>query len=317
MPSIGEIGEFSLVELFKSASPAPEGVLGIGDDCAIIPQRDGYESLVSADMLVEGVHFLREAISPYDLGWKSAAVNVSDIAAMGGRPKASFLSLSLPSELDAGWIKEFAAGYLELSSKYGVALLGGDTTASLSGICINVTVYGECPAGAAVRRDAALPGDKICVTGTLGDSAAGLAIVKGIGAPDSVTALWLKDRHFRPTPKVEAGLRLAATDGIGAMMDISDGLGSDLRHILTLSETGAVVDVNALPLSPQLRLFAENSGLDPLELALEGGEDYELLFTARPYAEIPVPHTVIGEITGDGKLIWSGAVREYMGYRHF
>ena len=315
---LSEIGEFGLIGRIRDLFPAPEGVEGIGDDCAVLPQRSGRDTLVSTDLLIEGTHFLREDIPPHRLGWKSAAVNVSDIAAMGGKPVATFLSVALPADLDASWMDEFLRGYAELSGRFGVALLGGDTTASPDRICINVAVLGECPSGAARLRSHAQPGDRICVTGPLGDSAAGLkAILEGVERDADVQALI--DRHYLPLPRVEEGLRLAATPGVHAMMDISDGIGSDLRHILDASGAGAQVDLAALPLSPALQRVCARYGWDAAALATGGGEDYELLFTCTPEAEkaLGVPHTVIGTITAGTAAEWLGAGRSVCGFDHF
>ena len=315
---LSEIGEFGLIGRIRDLFPAPDGVKGIGDDCAVLPQRSGRDTLVSTDMLVEGTHFLRADIPPYRLGWKSAAVNVSDIAGMGGRPTATFLSVALPADLEADWVDEFLRGYADLSGRFGVALLGGDTTASPDRICINVAVLGECPSGAARLRSAARPGDCVCVTGPLGDSAAGLkAILDGVERDADVQALI--DRHYLPLPRVEEGLQLAATPGVHAMMDISDGIGSDLGHILAASGCGARIDVAALPLSPALRRVSARLGWDAPALAIGGGEDYELLFTCTPEAEkaLPVPHTVIGTTTAGTSLEWLGTGRSFHGFDHF
>ena len=323
--TLADIGEFGLIDRIRARFPAPEGVTSIGDDCAVLPQKDGMETLVSTDMLVEGTHFLRDDIPPYRLGWKSAAVNLSDIAAMGGSPVGTFLSVALPAGLETAWVDEFLRGYADLCSRFGTPLLGGDTTASPDRICINVAVLGECPAGGARRRSGALPGDLVCVTGTLGDSAAGLkAILEGVERDADVQALI--DRHYLPLPRVEEGLRLAATPGVHAMMDLSDGLGSDLRHILEASfgkkpgmtpsgcsrvllqgrfraervdlfspcssspadpdsRCGAKIDPAAIPLSPALKRVCTRLGWDAVALAVGGGEDYELLFTVDPEAE--------------------------------
>ena len=328
---LSDLGEFGLIAQIRERFPAPDGTTGIGDDCAILPQRDGRDTLVSTDMLVEGTHFLRDDIPPYDLGWKSAAVNLSDIAAMGGQPTGTFLSLALPADLDAGWVEEFLRGYRDLSARFSTPLLGGDTTASPDRICINVAVLGECPTRMARRRSDARVGDLVCVTGTLGDSAAGLkAILEGVEHDADVQALI--DRHYRPLPRVEEGRQLAATPGVHAMMDISDGIGSDLRHILEASScqqtgmsssgggrvplkghfraerglffcpgSGSPGDPDtSIPVSDVLRRVCDKFGWDATELAVSGGEDYELLFTVDPAAEprLPVPHTVIGRITG-------------------
>lgn len=339
---LSDLGEFGLIAQIRERFPAPDGTTGIGDDCAILPQHGGRDTLVSTDMLVEGTHFLRDDIPPYSLGWKSAAVNLSDIAAMGGQPTGTFLSLALPADLDAGWVEEFLRGYREISAQFRTPLLGGDTTASPDRICINVAVLGECPTGMARTRSNARPGDLVCVTGTLGDSAAGLkAILEGVEREADVQALI--DRHYRPLPRVEEGRQLAATPGVHAMMDISDGIGSDLQHILeasynqesgTKSSGGDRVPLQghfraergfffcpgsgspgdpdkSLPISDVLRRVCDKYGWDATQLAVSGGEDYELLFTVDPAAEarLTVPHTVIGRITGSpvkpGMTRWS------------
>ncbi len=316
--SLTDLGEFGLIGRIRERFPAPEGVTGIGDDCAVIPQRSGRDTLVSTDMLIEGTHFLRRDIPPYRLGWKSAAVNISDIAAMGGQPTATFLSVALPADLETGWMEEFLRGYADISRRFGVALLGGDTTASPDRICLNVAVLGECPSGAARLRSAARDGDLVCVTGCLGDSAGGLkAILEGVERDTDVQALI--DRHYLPLPRVAEGLRLAATPGVHAMMDISDGIGSDLEHILEASGVGAVIDVPTLPLSPALRRVCVRLGWDAAALAIGGGEDYELLFTCTPEAErsLDVPHTVIGVIRDLPGIEWRGAEGPVAGFDHF
>lgn len=313
---MSDIGEFELIDLIKRQFSEPQGVTGIGDDCAILPQRDGYESLVSTDLLVEGVHFLLDDITPEQLGWKSAAVNLSDIAAMGGRPTATFLSIALPSSIDTSWVERFIRGYHEISDLYLTPLLGGDTTRSIDRLCINVTVMGEVRKGRARRRDMALPGDRICVTGNLGDSAAGLRVILQKAKRDEF-AKYLIERHYRPMPRVDFGFQLSLCEGVHAMMDISDGIGSDLRHILHASHVGAIVDVERIPHSPQLDEVCNREGWDWRQFAIGGGEDYELLFTLGRDAEPGIPYRVIGTITQDTTLQWNGLKGDIMGFRHF
>lgn len=314
---LADIGEFGLIERIKAGlgQALPEGFVGIGDDCAIIPQKDGMQTLVSTDMLVEGAHFILEDIGPYRLGWKSAAVNISDIAAMGGRPVASFLAVALPKGLDSAWTDEFMRGYKDLSAKSACLLLGGDTTSSLGPLCVCVTVLGECAVGVERRRNYAEKGDNICVTGPLGDSGAGLRVILE-GLERDEDAQKLIERHYFPVPRVEAGMALALTEGVHAMMDISDGIGSDLRHILKASGKGAEMDLTAFPLSPELQSCCSRYGWDPYELATGGGEEYELLFTASPSAKIDVPHYVIGKITTGSGIKW-GEGKDYGGFHHF
>ena len=316
-----QLGEFGLIDRIRKMTSVPDpSWVGIGDDCAVIPLSPetggapASDLLVSTDMLVEGTHFLMEDISPRQLGWKSAAVNISDIAAMGGKPIATFLSLALPKTLPEQWMQEFMEGYNGISEKYGAALLGGDTTCSPDRICINVTVLGTCPRGKAKLRSAARPGDLVCVTGTLGDSAAGLKLILG---GQKGAAPRLMDRHYTPTPRVEEGLALSCLPGVHAMMDISDGVGSDLRHILDESGVGARIDTGKLPISKELQDLCIKKGWDPRELALCGGEDYELLFTMDPQETPDIPYTVIGEITANPTVTWEGGSRDYMGYKHF
>ena len=313
-----ELGEFGLIERIKEAlgGPMPDGVLGIGDDCAVLPQAGGMETLVSTDMLLEGTHFLRGDIPARLLGWKSAAVNFSDIAAMGGRPVGSFLSLGLPAGLDSDWMDAFLAGYKECSQYCGAPLLGGDTTTSQDGIAINVTVIGQCQRGRSRKRSSAVPGDLICVTGPLGSSAAGLQVILQ-GARGSEVAEALVERHYRPMPRIPEGQALAATPGVHAMMDISDGVASDLRHILKASNVGAVVRTEELPLSAEMRQVCAQQGWDATKLALTGGEDYELLFTMAPGTEPPVKYFVIGRITKEKTLVWEGSSQDFIGFRHF
>lgn len=336
---IKELGEFGLIGRIKEQCSAPEGVTGIGDDCAVLPQHSGLRTLVSTDMLVEGTHFLLEDITPYRLGWKSAAVNISDIAAMGGKPVATFLSLALPSKgdscVDAEWMDEFIRGYKAVSDIFGVALLGGDTTSSGMGLCINVTVLGEAAPDRIKTRDAARVGDLVCVTGPLGDSGAGLGIVLARTAHNgtadaSVTPVaydsgleTLVTRHYEPMPCVREGLVLGACPAVHAMMDISDGIASDLRHILKASGVGAEIDTAALPLSAELQEYCERNALDATEFALASGEDYQLLFTMDPSAHEDesqrpsIPYTVIGRITAGDSIEWKNASRDYLGFRHF
>ena len=306
-------GEFGFIEKIKSLFDAGPLQTGIGDDCAIIPQKTGLQTLVSTDMLVEGVHFLRDDISPQDLGWKAAAVNFSDIAAMGGKPVGTFLSIALPKDLPEEWADGFIGGFKALSDKFGAPLLGGDTTSSTGTICINVAILGECPCGKAKLRSEAKAGDLVCVTGCLGDSACGLRLILEGRTPDE----YLLEKHHLPMPRVAEGLQLAGLDGVHAMMDISDGVASDLRHILKASGVGAEVDLSLVPMSPRMRACCEKYGWDAAELAVSGGEDYELLFTADPSCGLPPYCTVIGKITAGAGISWTGSDKDYMGFRHF
>lgn len=265
--------EFALIARHFSR-PTPHTVLGVGDDCALIAPRAGHELLVSSDMLVAGTHFLADT-DPGRLGWKTAAVNLSDIAAMGGAPRWITLALALPAA-DEAWIGALAEGFAECCAAHGVDWVGGDTTRGPLTLC--ATVLGEAPAGCAIRRSGAQPGDEVWISGTPGRAALGLRhlldatpLAADWQAP-CVTAL------EQPLPRVELGqgLRGIAT----AMLDVSDGLCGDLAHILAASACGAVLEEAALPLAPLVAACG-----DPAlarRCLLSGGDDYELLFTAPP-----------------------------------
>lgn len=315
---IKELGEFGLIEEISRSITPPPGILGIGDDCAVIPQLSGMETLVSSDMLIEGTHFLMDDITAYRLGWKSAAVNISDIAAMGGRCTGSFLSYALPKGMQKEWMEEFFRGYNEVSTIYGCPLLGGDTTSSPDRLCISVTVIGECPAGTSRKRSDAREGDLICVTGPLGDSAAGLQVILQ-GCERDEDAQTLIERHYLPRPRIREGMAIAAREGAHAMMDISDGIGSDLRHILKASGCGAEIDTASIPMSEELKRKCSALGWDALKLAISGGEDFELLFTISEEAEktLDIEHFVIGRISSGHELVWKGSDKDYTGYSHF
>jgi thiamine-monophosphate kinase len=314
-------GEFEFIDFIRRHFSVPDGVMGIGDDCAVMPSG-GEELLFSTDLLMEGVHFLRSESSPEDVGWKAAAVNLSDIAAMGGTPTATFLSIALPKDAQGEWAERFIKGYSEISMLYDVPLLGGDTTSSLRDIAINVGIMGKCPAGKCLMRSGAKVGETIYVTGPLGDSAGGLqAILKVIDR--TVLVQTLIERHKRPTPRIREGKSLMQSGKVGAMMDISDGIASDLRHIMEASGVGAVVSLDRLPLSEELKAVCKIYGWDIFELATSGGEDFELLFTGPEGLEeiTTFPLYPIGRITEGEDLIWTidnqPVESDFTGYRHF
>ena len=314
-------GEFGFIDFIRSHFPDHDGTIGIGDDCAVMPSGEG-ELLFSTDLLMEGVHFLRNESSPEDVGWKAAAVNLSDIAAMGGTPVATFLSIALPKDAQGEWADRFIEGYTDISRQYDVPLLGGDTTSSLRDIAVNVGILGRCPSGRRLMRNGAKVGETIYVTGPLGDSAGGLqAILKGIERTEDVTRLIC--RHKRPIPRIEAGRLLMESGKAGAMMDISDGIGSDLRHIMKASGVGAVIDLERLPLSPELVSVCKEQGWDIYEMATSGGEDFELMFTAPAGLENELDIAVypIGKIVPGNELSWRFSNepmdRDFDGYKHF
>ena len=314
-------GEFGFIDYINAVFPVPDGTVGIGDDCAVLPAGEG-ELLFSTDLLMEGVHFLRSESSPEDVGWKAAAVNLSDIAAMGGKPVATFLSIALPKDAQGEWAERFIEGYRQISSQYDVPLLGGDTTSSLRDIAVNVGILGRCQSGKRLMRSGAKVGETIYVTGPLGDSAAGLqAILKGIRRSEEVKTLI--ERHKRPLPRVDAGVILIQSGKVGAMMDISDGIASDMRHIMKASKVGAVIALDRLPLSSELISVCAEQGWDRYALSTSGGEDFELLFTGPDGLENELDIKVypVGKIVDGNELIWtvegSAVDYDYMGYKHF
>ena len=283
--SIRELGELGLIARVRSAvaSSAEAGVrTGIGDDAAVLALGPGALLLATTDLVIEGVHFRRAWASPYDIGWKSMAVNLSDIAAMGGTPRWVLIAVALPNEASVEDVDLFYSGLRDAAAPSGAVIVGGDTSASPDGWMINVTVLGE-HLGTPKLRSAARPGDAVVVTGTLGRSAAGLALLeageaKHPGVSEEARGE-LTAAHLRPVARLAEGRWLGGQPGVHAMMDMSDGLATDLGHICRESRVGARIMVDALPVPPAAREAAGALGRNPLEWATGGGEDYELLFT--------------------------------------
>jgi thiamine-monophosphate kinase len=266
------LSEFDLIARYFTRAPrGPRIALGVGDDCALLAPAPGMQLAISSDMLVENRHFFAGA-DPLTLGHKCLAVNLSDLAAMGAKPLAFTLALALP-EAKAEWLEPFSKGMLALADLHGCELIGGDTTKGPLNICI--TVFGEVPAGAALRRDAARPNDDIWISGTLGDARLALAGYRQELALDEQALNAAAERMHAPTPRVALGLALR--DIAHAAIDISDGLVGDLGHILERSGLGATVDADALPAGPML---ARQPADIRRRFALAGGDDYELCFTA-------------------------------------
>ncbi len=282
--------EFRLIEQLRRAfgRTGPAVVRGIGDDAAIITPPKGRQLVLTTDLLVEDVHFDLRTASFEDIGHKAAIANLSDIAAMGARPEYALVSIAAPPSCTAPHILRLYKGIMDACRPYRVALIGGDTSASPRGLFLSLTVTGSIPTGASLRRDGARVGDLLYVTGTLGDALAGLTLLsrrhrRSVGLPlKSSERRFLIDRHRRPIAHVRLGQTLSALRLASAMIDLSDGLSGDLRHLCEHSRVGAEIDATALPLSSALRAYARSSGTDPVALALQGGEDYELLFTVPP-----------------------------------
>jgi len=276
-----EIGEFGFIKRFANKFNSiidNDKEMGIGDDCAIMPLNKTDSYVVTTDLLIEDIHFLKDKISPEALGHKSLAVSLSDIAAMGAEPRFSFLSLGLPSHFSVEYLDAFMNGYHALSQKYSTPLMGGDTTKSPDKLMINVVVVGQSKKTETRLRSMAKNGDLICVTGHLGDSAAGLQVVLNNLKPNTDTK-YLERKHHHTEPRIHEGRWLAKQKLVHAMMDISDGISSDLMHILNASGLSALVHTEKLPISKTLQIVASKNNWNITELATAGGEDYELLFT--------------------------------------
>ncbi len=327
------LSEFEIIKrYFDTPVQSPFVALGIGDDCAVIAPTAGKQLLVSTDMMVQGRHFTLDA-SPEWIAQKALAVNLSDLAACGATPKAFFLSIALPQALAHDeWLAPFAQALHSLASKYGCALAGGDTTRS-EVLTLSITVLGESPAP--LLRSGAQAGDMVWVSGTLGDAALALALQQGqhtqLAFSDAQHA-HLSQRLHTPSPRIKLGQALRGL--ASSCMDVSDGLAGDILHVLKASDVDATIDVDALPLSSELRT-AQAAGLDVRPFALSGGDDYELLFTAPATqrqavldaaASVGVTVTAIGQVGAcEGvlpKLHWcddAGQAVHYegKGYQHF
>jgi len=297
-PALAALGEFGLIGLIRqqAAHRSSGTILGIGDDAALLAVPEGRKLLMTTDMLLEGVHFQRRWGRPRDLGRKALAVNVSDIAAMGGHPLYALLGLAIPPDgptLEE--LKALLAGMEEEAATYAVTLVGGDTCGSQSGLVLSVTLVGTAPSGPALLRSGAKPGDGLWVTGMLGGSAAGLAALElglrpGAEWPAEVRRpAWLDvheetmiqeamSAHLTPTPRLRAGQALVGS--ATAMIDVSDGVASDVGHLCEESGVAARVLASQIPIHPGATVMARLTGREALDLALRGGEDYELLFTA-------------------------------------
>ncbi len=281
---ISDLGEFGLIDRIGKTVPrnAKRAPIGIGDDAAALLLSPSSLLLATTDMLIEGVHFDLKTTDLYSLGWKAAAVNLSDIAAMGGVPRFCLTALGIPTSLTIEHVDEFYRGFVTCVRQYGTVLVGGDTCNSQKGLIVSVTVLGEVEKKHAITRSGARPGDLIYVTGTFGDSGAGLEMLRnGSGDTKNAAIRKLIDRHLRPTPRVAEGVKLSTAGIASSMIDVSDGLSSDLGHICEQSRAGAEVFAERIPLSKDLRT-AKGLKKAPLKYALSGGEDYELLFTIPP-----------------------------------
>lgn len=311
---ISEIGgEFGFIDRIRetyAGLPDASLMLSIGDDAALLNVPSDSKIVVTTDMLLEGVHFRREWSDPYSIGWKAAAVNLSDIAAMGAEPTVAFISLAMSAEETVENLDRLYDGFSDCLNRYGARLAGGDTNASPNGLILGVTQIGKVAANEALARSGARIGDSLLVTGTLGNSAAGLAMLERQGYPKGEKlAPMVVAAHRRPQPRIFAGRAAAMTRKVRAAMDISDGLLGDVRKLCAASDVGVRIDAANLPISDDLRQAARLLGKDPIDFALEGGEDFELLLSVAPadvndvvaaIAETGIATVVVGEILKAG-----------------
>jgi len=329
---VSELGEFGLIERLArivdgsgaGVQPGSDLIIGIGDDAAAW-KSSGLIQLSTADILVQDVHFTLEAGVWYKLGWKALAVNISDIAAMGGIPDYAMISLGLPPNTEVEDVAELYSGMAEIAHQFNVGIVGGDISGAPL-LIISPTIIGTVEKDRMLTRSGAVPGDRIAVTGHLGLSAAELRLIKEKPELDPQVGSFLVEAHLRPSPRVSEG-RLLGESGVKSAIDISDGLIADLAHICRASGVEARVRLEDIPIHPAVQAAF---GEDGIRLALSGGEDYELLFTAsgeiieRMKHRFSIPVTVIGEITGGepGKVTLLGKTGrevewEKRGWEHF
>jgi thiamine-monophosphate kinase len=332
--------EFDFINALRQRAGAsgPSIVAGIGDDAAVLRSTPGKETVISADLLVEDIDFRRTTTPPYLLGHKALAVSLSDIAAMGARPLWSMMSIGVPEDIwQTDFVERLYDGLLDLAGHYGVQLIGGDTSRTNERLVIDSIVGGECAAGMAVMRSGAKAGDQIFVTGSLGAAAAGLRLIErgahlaeqNLADDDSQKLDHVLLRQLRPEPRVGWGIVLGEERLATSMIDLSDGLSSDLNRLCEASNVGALIDSALLPVDDRVTELCGRRALDPLQLALHGGEDFELLFTMKSKEIARLPRRVdgveikrIGEITesslgvkiSEGTRVWD---LKPGGWKHF
>ena len=332
--TLNSIGEFGFIKkISRGCLIRPDNVIkAIGDDAAAFTIEPDRVSLITTDLLVERVHFIRNSITGFDLGYKSLAVNLSDIAAMGGEAREAFVSIAIPQDCPLEYLEALYDGMKNLAARFNVNILGGDTTSSKEDLIINIVVQGMVAKTEMLCRDAARPGDVIVSTGCLGDSKAGLHLILNNIPIDSEDLQALYRAHVLPEPHLHEGRFLASQPGSHAGIDTSDGLSSDLRHIAEESKMGATLYSDKIPISEFLLKFCSRFDFDPVEYALSGGEDYTLLCTVAPeraeeiaakfQAKFKRPLYRMGEINDKSRLTITypdGTTKPIMatGWNHF
>jgi len=282
MKQMNELELIARIKKMFAGDNAPHGglILGIGDDCAAFRPSRGKTAIVTTDTLCEGVHFVKKLSTPESVGVKAAAVNLSDIASMGGAPRYVFLSMNITKNTGWKWLARFLEGFKSVIERHGCQLAGGNVSSAKNDLSFTVAVYGEVDEKRMLTRRGAKPGDLIYVTGTPGDSALGLSILMKKRGGLTSGERRLISRHLAPTPRVEWGKVIAEQGVASAMIDISDGTLLDLHRVMEASGTAAVIELGRFPLSAEARKIVDAQGRAAWERVLTGGEDYELLFTA-------------------------------------
>lgn len=278
------IGEFDLIDrFFRPLACVRQGSLGLRDDAAFLKVEAGRTPVLTVDTMVAGVHYLEDE-RPDLVAKRLLRVNLSDLAAMGARPESYLLAATLDAGIDEAWLEDFAAGLADDQQRYGIALLGGDTTSTPGPPTFSVTAVGSVVSGQAITRSGARIGDDVWVSGTIGDATLGLGVARGrFPELDARSAAALEDRYMLPRPRVWLGVALGASRLVHAAADVSDGLVADLEHVANASGVRAVLRMDSVPLSPFARAICAASP-ERVEEALTGGDDYELVFTSAPGA---------------------------------
>ena len=321
--TVSSLGERALIDRITARLATPPWVVvGPGDDAAVIEPERGALDVLTTDALVEGIHFERAFVPDRCIGHRALAVNLSDLAAMGARPRAALLSLVLPDTMAVAAVDAIVDGVITLAARQQVALVGGNITRSPGPLMLDVTAIGAVRRRRILRRSGALPGDEVYVTGTIGDAAAGLQMLRE--RPDAANEC--TERYLRPDARTRAGWLLGANRAATSCVDLSDGLADGAWQLAGASDAGIAIDPAAVPVSDAARAWLERAGADPLRAAITGGDDYELLFTVRPshrgrlrgvrrlLGDLPV--TKIGVVT-KGRAVTFGGEAMPGGYEHF
>jgi thiamine-monophosphate kinase len=330
--TVADIGEHALIARITARLSMPGWVVvGPGDDAAVLEPERGTLDVLTTDTLVDGVHFDSRFVPPDAIGHRALAANLSDLAAMGARPRALLLSFVLPDHLDITCLDGIVDGLLALAGRYRLPLVGGNITRTPGPLTIDITAVGSVHRRRILRRSGARPGDDVYVTGTVGSAAAGLISLRAVvTTPDDPDLVDCQQRYLRPDPRLRAGHLLAAHHAATACMDLSDGLADAVRQVSTASGVGMRLDAALIPVAPRARDLLSAHGWDPVRAAVAGGDDYELLFTARPSARRrlqavvrqlgDVPITRIGVVTRVADVVLdtaSGPQDLPAGFEHF